>query len=140
MKIDFIEHNGKKIFNIDTVEDKQYLLELGINIAEVEKTEKLKKAKQRIIQDFEAKMSALINGYPTAERDTWDIQQYEAMTYLKSKDEADAPLLSEVLKGEPEGVTLEELCNRVLAKAVPFKKMAGQYLAEKNKALRELEA
>lgn len=95
---------------------------------------------KRINQDFETKMSAIINSYPKAERDTWDIQQFEAMTYLKSKDEADAPLLSEVLKGEPEGVTLEELCNRVLAKATPFKKMAGQLLAEKNKALRELEA
>ena len=92
-----------------------------------------------IIKNFDLIMSALVNSYPKAERDTWDIQQFEAMTYLKSKDEADAPLLSEVLKGEPEGVTLEELCNRVLAKAVPFKKMAGQYLAEKNKAIRELE-
>ena len=95
---------------------------------------------KRINQDFETKMSALVNSYPKAERDTWDIQQFEAMTYLKTKDEADTPLLNEVLKGEPDGVTLEELCNRVLAKATPFKKMAGQLLAEKNKALRELEA
>ena len=93
-----------------------------------------------VLRDFQEKMTALVNGYPKAERDTWDIQQFEAMTYLKTKDDADAPLLSEVLKGEPEGVTLEELCNRVLAKAKPFKKIAGQLLAKKNKALRELEA
>ena len=111
---------------------------VGFSDDEINKQNK-KTRELKITNTFEAKMSALVNSYPKAERDTWDIQQFEAMTYLKSKDEADAPLLSEVLKGEPEGVTLEELCNRVLAKAVPFKKMAGQYLAEKNKALRELE-
>ena len=108
-----------------------------LNTQRVKALEKEGLAK-RIKQDFEARMTALVKRYPKAERDTWDIQQFEAMSYLKSKDEADAPLLSEVLKGEPDGVTLEELCTRVLAKATPFKKIAGQILAEKTKALREL--
>lgn len=96
--------------------------------------------KVEIVRAFEENMSALVNSYPKAERDTWDIQQYEAMQYLQTKKDDVAPLLSEVLKGEPDGTTMEDLCNRVLAKAVPFKKIAGQLLAEKNKALREIEA
>ena len=107
-------------------------------ILSVEEQSNRDTSKEAINRYFEAKMSTLVSSYPKSERDTWDIQQFEAMTYLKSKDEADAPLLSDVLKGEPDGVTLEEFSNRVLAKATPFKKIAGQLLAEKNKALREL--
>ena len=66
--------------------------------------------------------------YPTSEVSSWPQQVKEAQN-LQLDPQADAPLL--IALAEARGLTVDELCDRVLAKSAAFSVVSGQIIGKR---------
>lgn len=77
---------------------------------------------------FDVAAASLIAAYPAQEQLTFDQQASEAAAYLADTSAA-CPLLSAMASAR--GITLEALCQRVLAKREAFSAAAGSLLGQR---------
>jgi hypothetical protein len=110
--------------------------EIGYNIFVEE--ENLAEAKREIYRTFDKKLKFLTAQYSEQEQKTWGRQLEEAQRLLADNSTA-TPMLDAILTGEPTGTTREQISTRIVAKARALEVASGQLLAEKNRAIRELD-
>lgn len=85
-------------------------------------------------QAAEASVAPITSAYPIAERDTWPIQEAEAVAWTANSAAA-TPMLSAIASAR--GQTLADVAANVLSKAASFKTLAGATFG-KRKAKRDL--
>jgi hypothetical protein len=81
-------------------------------------------------------MEFIENKYPAKERETWNIQKDEAIKYLETKKEADAPFLKVLADAEDD--TLESFATAVVQKNQAVTMMSANAIKEKRLLKREL--
>ena len=102
----------------------------------VQNSIQVKRVYERINEFYTKEMKSILEKYPLAERETWNIQLSEAKAYLQSKDESDAPFLKTLATAE--GSTVEDFANAVVAKAEDYRALSAAALAKKRAFEREL--
>ena len=114
-------------------------IENGVNAATMlgglENAKKLKLAE--INDACETAMQALTATYPDTERLTFDQQKAEALAY-QADNNADCPMLRPL--AEARGMSMDELCGRVLAKAAAFSAAVGRLMGERQRMEDALDA
>ncbi len=130
--------NEEDISNIISIQSDK------INCIEITKDEfktlvkdsiQIKRVYKRVDEFYTKEMSGILDKYPLAERETWNIQLSEAKTYLQNKDESDAPFLK--ILAIAEGSTVEDFANAVVAKAEDYRALSAAALAKKRAFERE---
>ena len=102
----------------------------------VQNSAQIRRIYERVNKSYTKDLSGILEKYPLAERETWNIQLSEAKAYLASKDENDAPFLKTLATAE--GSTVEDFANAVVTKAEDYKSLSAVALAKKRAFEREL--
>lgn len=95
----------------------------------VETTTQYARVLQRVELRLNELMSDIEKKYPLAERETWQVQKEEAVKFLETKDEADAPFLK--VLADAENDTVENFATAVLYKNGAFTLMSANAIKEK---------
>jgi len=94
-------------------------------------------AQVELVTLFEQKAEAIAGKYPWFERDTWQDQEYEAVTYLDDNN-APTPLLTGI--ATQRGITVAELAQRVIANAAAWRAVAPDLCGQRQAASDQIEA
>ena len=102
----------------------------------VQDTAQLNRIREVVKESLEKDMRTVIEAYPLVERETWTIQYSEALKYLDSSDEDDAPFLK--VLADADGSSLDDFANAVIAKKDAFIAFAAEALAKKRAFEKEM--
>ena len=92
---------------------------------------------QEINAGFESVAAQLVASYPQSELLTFDQQTAEAQAYLADSN-AECPMLRPL--AEARGLTMDDLCQRVMAKHAAFSTATGYLMGQRQKMEDALEA
>jgi|GEM_PF-4102114 len=88
-------------------------------------------ALDELVHIFEERANVIAGRYPWFERDTWQDQEYEAVTYLDDNN-APTPLLTGI--ATQRGITVAELAQRVIANATAWRAVAPDLCGQRQAA------
>jgi len=90
---------------------------------------------QKIRDDYESKLSAIGAPYSNAEQKTWLTQEAEALAWIADHG-ANCKMVSEM--AAVRGISMEEMCSKILENSELFKPLAGKLLGEQQAEIDKL--
>ena len=136
MIIDKLElPNGTFWYGVDTVENRQELLDLGVDVDAVERGMTIKENIDGINNWYENEVANLVSGTSETERGTWFKQEQEARGYL-ADNASQTPFIDAL--AENRGISKNYLITRIIQKADLYAEALGTLTGLRQKKVDEL--
>lgn len=135
MIIEKLIFNGKGLYNIDTVGDRDMLTSLGADIEEIESEEIKRRSIEKINEEYESAINELLLEYTKHEVDTFQKQETEARAYILDNS-VSTPFIDSLCSGR--GIQKDIIVPKIIMKADAFAIAVGELTGIKQKKIDDL--